>query len=50
MAEHTQSPDASLPDDESVLALQNLKGDDDKPEVEAHDSTSSYVLCTIHEN
>lgn len=49
MAENTQSTDAGKPEDESVLELQNLKGGDEHAEVEAHDSTQSYVLCTIHE-
>ncbi|MEV6011415.1 hypothetical protein AB0M29_31950 [Streptomyces sp. NPDC051976] len=50
MAENTEPTNAGNPEDESVLELQNLKGDNDKPEVEAHDSTSSYVLCTISKN
>ena len=46
MSNEIQQPaDDAQPEDESVLALQNLEGEDEKPEVEAHTSTASYFLC-----
>ena len=47
MSDDIQQPTANdaKTEDESVLALQNLEGEDEKPEVEAHTSTASYFLC-----
>ncbi|MEV6011413.1 hypothetical protein AB0M29_31940 [Streptomyces sp. NPDC051976] len=47
MAENTEPTNTGKPEDESVLELQNLKGDNEKPEVEAHLSTSSWALCDM---
>ena len=46
MADNTPQPTDDLkPEDESVLSLQNLEDEEDKPEVEAHTSTASYFMC-----
>ena len=49
MPENTQPTNTSKPEDESVLELQNLKGANEEPEVEAHigstNSGMSAVFC-----
>ena len=46
MPENTEPINASKPEDESVLELQNLEGADKEADVEAHLDSNFSVGCT----
>ncbi|MEU0413434.1 hypothetical protein ABZ307_37295 [Streptomyces griseorubiginosus] len=47
MSENIESTGVGKVEDESVLSLQGLEGDDEAPEVEAHESHLSVAVCGV---